>query len=540
MYKYLILLLLITTNSLFAQDRYTTTKTSCILQSNYPQKSLAQLKQILLINAKQEALTELYGQLIYSKTDVKDGKLISDVIRQKAIGSVRVSGNPKFYNGQDFGSICSDITVYITKKDLEKYSLKKIKLKQFCYTNPDSSIKNIKKEAKDKAYLALITQVKPSFNLSGSEGRRYIHNFKLKNDSFNFNTFSYCFDASGDIYPYELEFIGKPIIQKVQKKSENRCIKTGKTEVVKYDNGEYIGEFKNGKRHGCGRYEWKNGNYYDGSWKYGNREGYGRFDWSDGAYYVGNYKHSKMSGYGEEYFSDGGYYKGNYLNGNYNGQGELKYSNGDIYKGDFLNDKVNGYGEEYFSDGGYYKGNWKNGKFNGQGELKYSNGDIYKGDFLNDKANGYGEEYFSNGGYYKGNLKNGKFNGQGELKYSNGSIYKGDFLNDKRNGYGEKINADGSYYKGNWKNDTFDGKGELKYTDGDIYKGDFSNGKRTDSWLSWNLLVPMVTLFYFFLVIDWIKDWNEYEFTTMDKVKFTFVVMVFIVLTWISIELYIL
>ena len=132
----LILLLCINAN---AVDKYSTQKTSCIQQSNHSGKTLSELKDILLLNVKNEAIGELYGQLIFSQSNVKDGRLLSDEIKQKAIGSVRIKGNPKFYNGDDFGSICSDVTAYITKKDLEKYSPKTIKLKKFCYTNPETS-----------------------------------------------------------------------------------------------------------------------------------------------------------------------------------------------------------------------------------------------------------------------------------------------------------------------------------------------------------------------------------------------------------------
>lgn len=51
------------------------TKQTCIQQSAYPNKTLAEQKKILIEQAKQESLEELYGALIFSSTDIENGKL---------------------------------------------------------------------------------------------------------------------------------------------------------------------------------------------------------------------------------------------------------------------------------------------------------------------------------------------------------------------------------------------------------------------------------------------------------------------------------
>ena len=206
------------------QEKYTTIKTSCIQQSEYSGKTLDQLKEILLYQAKQEALEELYGQLMYSKTDLKDGKIVSDEIRQRAIGSVRVEGNPKFYNGKNFGSICADVKSYITKKDLEKYSPKKVYLNGYCFNDSNIPISKIKEEAKYGAYKEIISQYKPSLKLSKEQAESFIHGFKISNDKFNFDTASYCFNAVATILPYELEI--SAVNKKVSK--TNNIIKSSK------------------------------------------------------------------------------------------------------------------------------------------------------------------------------------------------------------------------------------------------------------------------------------------------------------------------
>ena len=54
----------------------------------------------------------------------------------------------------------------------------------------------------------------------------------------------------------------------------------------------YIGEWKNGKKHGIGKCYYKkygenSSNYYFGLWKNGVKEGLGRIIYNDGEYYEG-------------------------------------------------------------------------------------------------------------------------------------------------------------------------------------------------------------------------------------------------------------
>jgi len=195
---------------LFAGDIYETTKESCIQQSNYSGKKLSELKNILISQSKRDAVEELYGNLILSKTNITNGKLISDEIKSKAVGAIRIKGNPKFYNGKDFGEICSNITAYITKKDLKKYSPKEVKLKHFCFNDSSVATKDIKQKAKEAAYREIITTFKPELkNISLSSAEKFVHEFRISNDKFDFSTASYCFDVVGSVFPYELEISDK-------------------------------------------------------------------------------------------------------------------------------------------------------------------------------------------------------------------------------------------------------------------------------------------------------------------------------------------
>ena len=206
------------TKSIPIKNKYKASKISCIQQSNYPSKTLDQQKDILIQKAKFEALGELYGHLLYSKTNINNGKIVDDSIKQRAIGNIRIEGNPSFYNGKNLGEICSNITAYVTKKDLEKFKPKKVKLNNFCYNNPNTPTNKIKEKAKFNAYKTSIEKFKPSLkNISDDRASELIHGFVKSNEKFDFNTGVYCFDSVTTILPYELELITKKSIKTKQK-----------------------------------------------------------------------------------------------------------------------------------------------------------------------------------------------------------------------------------------------------------------------------------------------------------------------------------
>jgi hypothetical protein len=231
-----------------------TTKTSCIQQSVYAGKTLEEQKKILIEQAKQESLEELYGTLILTSTDLKNGKITNDEIKTRAVGSVRVKGDPKFYNGQNLGEICANVTSYITKEDLEKYTPREVKLKDFCFSDSSVAIKEVKNKARESAYKEMLVQFKPALKtLSKEEAEKYIHGFKESNGNFDFDKGAYCFDAVGTVLPYELEFKNKitnniePSEKEVlywQAVKTNNDVVSLNTYLNKFPNGKFVEEAK--------------------------------------------------------------------------------------------------------------------------------------------------------------------------------------------------------------------------------------------------------------------------------------------------------
>ena len=131
-----------------------------------------------------------------------------------------------------------------------------------------------------------------------------------------------------------------------------------KNEKIYYKSGNYyIGEWKNGLKHGKGILYYENGNkLYDGNFIEDKFEGEGIYYYDNSDYYVNEFKYHKFGGKGKLYDGDFIYH-------------ESKENHLDIY--------------EY---GNYYSGEWKNGKKHGLGEIHSKNNDIIKsGYFIDDK-----------------------------------------------------------------------------------------------------------------------------------------------------------
>ena len=92
---------------------------------------------------------------------------------------------------------------------------------------------------------------------------------------------------------------------------------------------QYIGEFKDGLRHGRGTYTNKDGSPgIVGEWKDGYIHGQGTMTYPDGSKYEGEWKDGFMHGQGTFTFSYGRQYVGEYKDSLRHGQGTMTYPDG--------------------------------------------------------------------------------------------------------------------------------------------------------------------------------------------------------------------
>jgi len=116
-------------------------------------------------------------------------------------------------------------------------------------------------------------------------------------------------------------FLLYPVISQGQNNKKTGCISgtcgTGWGTYV-FSNGEYSGEWIDGKQEGHGIHTWNNGDKYEGSWLAGKKNGTGTFTWADGVKFEGNWESDKRSGPGRVTDKSGIVVKqGNWYNNEY-------------------------------------------------------------------------------------------------------------------------------------------------------------------------------------------------------------------------------
>ena len=271
---------------------------------------------------------------------------------------------------------------------------------------------------------------------------------------------------------------------------------------------KYVGEWREGKKHGQGTQTYLGGNKYVGQFKDDEYHGEGVKTYLDGAKEVGKFVEGELYN-GIFYDQSGvattvlagmrGTYAGDMSNGVPNGQGTLNFPNGPQYVGEFKDGDLNGQGTEIFDDeivyvgefkddkyhgqgtytspdGGKYVGEWKDGREHGQGTYTGADGEKYIGEFKEGIPHGQGTHTSPDGSKYVGEFKDDEYHGQGTLTFPHGSQYVGEWEDGLKHGQGTLTFPDGAQYVGEFKDDEYHGQGTYTSANGPQYVGEFKDG----------------------------------------------------------------
>jgi antitoxin component YwqK of YwqJK toxin-antitoxin module len=188
----------------------------------------------------------------------------------------------------------------------------------------------------------------------------------------------------------------------------------------------YVGEWRDGKRHGQGTLYYQNGaiKYY-GKWQDGKQHGQGTsYNYNGNIDYQGNWKDSAPHGQGTLFYFNGKVlYQGKWIDGKPNSYGTFYNENGSIiYQGEFMDGEFHGQGTQYYEKGTVeYQGEWMEGKSHGQGTQYYEKGTVeYQGEWMDGEFHGHGTKYFENGSIdFQGEWIDGKPNAQEKTQANN-------------------------------------------------------------------------------------------------------------------------
>ncbi len=231
---------------------------------------------------------------------------------------------------------------------------------------------------------------------------------------------------------------------------------------------KYVGEFKNGTRHGQGTLTYTDGENYVGEWKDGDLNGHGIYTFASGNKYVGEFKDDKRNGQGTYTWVSGSKYVGEFKDGKEHGQGTYTWASGDKYVGEYKDGKEHGQGTyTWAKSGNKYVGEWMDGKRNGQGTYTYHNGDKYVGEYKDDKRNGQGTYTSANGNVKEGIWKDSEF--QYAKKISPKPQTNSNEVLQAASGTGFIVSKDGHIVT---NHHVLEGCAEVKiHKDGKVYKG---------------------------------------------------------------------
>ena len=139
------------------------------------------------------------------------------------------------------------------------------------------------------------------------------HAYRMKRVLVILLVFGFCILSAGESFALP-ECPGSPAttaLSWTRYKHWTDCIGT---HILTKDS-KYVGEWKDGKKHGQGTFTFASGNKYVGDWKDGKRHGQGTYTFANGNKYVGEFRNGEFHGQGTYTRADGRVQKGLWVKG---------------------------------------------------------------------------------------------------------------------------------------------------------------------------------------------------------------------------------
>lgn len=181
-------------------------RTVCVSPEDYGDKSLSEIKRVLLERAKREALNEILTTET-TATGGPSGATLSDLgLSDLAADMVQVKGTPRFFSGPNFGEMCLEGVFFIAKPDLEKVTPQVIELPDFCYSNEALPVGRLKEAARREAVKKALMRINPAMINADSETLdRLGKGAVFSNEKLDMSTLSYCYDVRLSVTPLAIE-----------------------------------------------------------------------------------------------------------------------------------------------------------------------------------------------------------------------------------------------------------------------------------------------------------------------------------------------
>ena len=123
----------------------------------------------------------------------------------------------------------------------------------------------------------------------------------------------------------------------------------------------YVGQWKEDRRCGIGKYTWPQGDIYEGEFLDSHRHGQGTYTWPDGRRYTGYEPQLPLLCRLEVFYSTIilTFSDSEWKNGPRNGKGTYYWPDGSSYVGEWRDSKRHGAGTFYWASGERWTGQWR-------------------------------------------------------------------------------------------------------------------------------------------------------------------------------------
>ena len=165
----------------------------CVDTTKNADKSFKQMKEMLISMAQDEGFNSLYKNAI--------GDENKNALSMHHRKDLIVKVNDMVDEGNNF---CNNSTVTIKKDRLQYYLPQKVSKDRICHKDENLSPTKLKEAAAIKGYKALISEITDK-EISDDLAKQLVHNYKRDDGKMYMAKGAYCFGASGEVVPFEVD-----------------------------------------------------------------------------------------------------------------------------------------------------------------------------------------------------------------------------------------------------------------------------------------------------------------------------------------------
>lgn len=186
----------------FAQKE--TTKEVCLASFGMGWSTSEEAQRHLVSLVKRDAVGELFGEVIWSMSEVKEFVLTRDEMQSFSAGLIRLRGTPQFFNGASLGEVCVTAELYVLKEDIQRLQPRTVS-KKVCVADPRLSSGELRNLAQRQAQIQAVRDFEPGLQQTDDEVvLRLLHEATIDDAGFVADTLAYCATARGLVYPIEI------------------------------------------------------------------------------------------------------------------------------------------------------------------------------------------------------------------------------------------------------------------------------------------------------------------------------------------------